>query len=283
MSQRISHSAGECIRRHRLARGLTLREFARKVGVSPATISAIENDKTGITLQRLGELAEALDVSTAELLVPPSSPQSAKSTGLELGKDNWRVFDPLPIDSVLAAAIKAFLATGYHGANMREVSKYAHMSVSGVYHHYASKQDLLATILDITMADLIWRMERARDEGESTVTRIRLIVEALALFHTRRPELGVIGASEMRSLEPGHYRRIASHRNTVQRMLDDEIREGIASGVVKNRYPGDAGKAIASMCTGLPNWFHTDGRKSPEQIAIEYSEFALKMLGIEVE
>jgi hypothetical protein len=43
---------------------------------------------------------------------------------------------------------------------------------------------LLAKILVITMMDLLWRLQRARDDGNNPIERVALVVEALALFHT---------------------------------------------------------------------------------------------------
>jgi hypothetical protein len=33
------------------------------------------------------------------------------------------------------------------------------------------------------------------------------------------------------------------------------------------------------MCTSLAQWFQPDGRTTPEQIAQEYAQFALRLLG----
>ncbi|MBX6169035.1 MAG: helix-turn-helix transcriptional regulator, partial [Thermobispora bispora] len=62
---------GRAIRRARRDRGISLRELARLVGVSPGTISAIENGKTGITIARLSRIASALGVPPAALLEEP--------------------------------------------------------------------------------------------------------------------------------------------------------------------------------------------------------------------
>ena len=153
------------------------------------------------------------------------------------------------------------------------------MSVPGVYHHYPSKQDLLVKILDITMMDLLWRLQHARDDGNNPIERIALVVEALALFHTRRSDLSFIGTSEMRSLEPHHYRRIGRLRDEVQHLLDTEIAAAITAGDLAVNYRRDAGKAIATMCTALVQWFQPDGLTTPEQIAKEYAQFALRLLG----
>ena len=273
---------GEAVRQLRAARGVSVRGLAARIGVSPATISAIENGKTGISVQRLHQIAMALTVPAASLVEVPAAPTEPRNAGpssVQLATGNWRDFAPLPIGPVLAGAIKAFVATGYHGASMRSIAQFANMSVPGVYHHYPSKQDLLVKILDITMMDLLWRLQRARDEGNNPIERVALVVEALALFHTRRSDLSFIGASEMRSLEPHHYRRIARLRNDVQHLLDTEITAAITAGDLAVNHRRDAGKAIATMCTALVQWFQPGGRTTPEQIAKEYAQFALRLLG----
>lgn len=275
-------SAGAAVRRQRLLHGLTLRDLAARVGVSAGTLSGIENDRTGISVARLHQIAAALDVPVADLLSDAgpalAHPAPAPATvAVETG--HWRDFAPLPIDGVLAGAIRAFVAIGYHGASMRSIAELANMSVPGVYHHYPSKQDLLVRVFDLTMTDLIWRVEQARDEGTGSVGRVALVVEAMALFHARRNDLAFIGASEMRSLEPRAYRRIARLRNQVQELLDEQVGAAVARGDLRVTHPADAGRAIATMCTSLAQWFHPDGPTTPEQIAREYSLFALGLLG----
>jgi AcrR family transcriptional regulator/DNA-binding Xre family transcriptional regulator len=275
-------NAGEAVRRLRVAREVSVRRLAERVGVSPATISAIENGKTGISVQRLHQIAVALDVPVASLIDDPKTstrPRNLAPSSAVLPSGSWREFAPLPIDPVLAGAIHAFVATGYHGASMRSIAQLANMSVPGVYHHYQSKQELLVRILDITMMDLLWRVRQARDDGKDSIGKVALVVEALALFHTRRKDVAFIGASEMRSLEPHHYRRIAMLRDDVQHLLDTEIAAALEGGGLAVSHPPDAGKAIVTMCTALVQWFQPEGQTTPEQIAKEYAEFALRLLG----
>ncbi|MGW6378284.1 TetR family transcriptional regulator [Rhodococcus sp. NPDC055112] len=287
----------DAIRRTRRSAGLTLRELAGRLAISPATLSAIENGKTGVSVERLHALAAALGTtaallmgdggttpargtSTADRRVRTSrreSPGAATATAQSAG--DWRVFPALRIDPVLGAAIDSFVETGYHGATMRSIAERAGMSVPGMYHHYRDKQELLVRALDLTMDELHWRVRAARDQGTDGIERVGLIVEALALYHTHRRELAFIGASEMRSLEPANRERITDSRNRIQYLLDDEIDAAIAEGSLTTRHARDAGRAISTMCTSLPQWFRADGPSSPEQIAAEYAGFALDLLG----
>src|SRR5882757_2110176 len=280
-------AVGHAVRLSRLAAGMSLRELARRIKVSAATVHAIETGKTDLAVSRLRDIAEALHTTPERLLTaetrtdvepdPPKRPTVAPR--LDVGdRRDWRLFGPLRIDPVLAAAITVFVRTGYHGATMRSMARRAGMSVPGVYHHYRGKQALLVTTLDLSMDDLTWRVLAAGAEGPDGISRVRLMVEALALFHTHRWELAFIGASEMRSLEPVNRRRIAELRNHVQHALDDAIDAAIADGALHTPSPRHAGRAISTMCTSLPQWFHLGGPATPERIASEYAQFAIGLL-----
>ncbi|MFI7189009.1 helix-turn-helix domain-containing protein [Nocardia nova] len=277
---------GGRVRQARTAAGLSLRVTAERIGVSPATLSAIENDKTGVSIARLRALAAALDTTVAWLIgeTPAPAPRPrARTAGVSEGgaARAWREFPPLDIDPVLAAAIDSFVETGYHGATMRSIAHRAGMSVPGVYHHYRDKQELLVRALDLTMDELHWRTRAARGEAIGGRGRLLRVVEALALFHTHRRELAFIGASEMRSLTSDNRRRIAASRNEIQYRLDEDIDTALAEANLTAAHARVAGRAIATMCTSLPQWFRLEGPATPEQIATDYADFALGLLGIE--
>ncbi|OBH13390.1 TetR family transcriptional regulator [Mycobacterium sp. E1747] len=279
--------AGAAIRGARLEAGLTVRDLARRMRLSPATISAVENGKTGLTVGRLHDFASALNIPVTRLLEPagrardlPRQPIVA-DPGQTTG--DWRRFSPLPIDPVLAGAIDSFTETGYHGTTMRSLASRTGLSVPGIYHYYKDKQQLLVRILDLTMDELHWRVDAARRDAADSRDEIALIVESLALFHTHRRELAFIGASEMRSLTGANRRRIASSRNRLQHILDDAIDRALADGQLNTGDARAAGRAIATMCTSLPQWFRAGGTASPEDIATVYARFALMLLGASID
>jgi transcriptional regulator with XRE-family HTH domain len=59
--------------RHRS--GLTQALFARLIGISPATISAYENDHTSPTVEMLERLAKAADLKVEVTFSPLRSPE----------------------------------------------------------------------------------------------------------------------------------------------------------------------------------------------------------------
>lgn len=282
---------GRRVKDLRLARGMTLRQLAGLLGVSPATLSAIENGHTGISSVRLAQAAAVLDAPVEDLFSPestgarPSRPavKTAGPVPAGPGPDqpvplDWRAYPPLDLDPPLAAALSAFLEFGYHGATMRHVAQLAGLSVPGIYHYYASKQDMLVAILDMTMEDLRARTLAARAEGRDAVERFSLLVECLALFHTHRRELGFVGASEMRSLEPESRQRVATARRQQQQLVDEEVKQATIDGTFATQRPHEAARAVVTMCTALPQWYQDNGSAPAEEVAEQYVQFALDLV-----
>ncbi|WP_192860090.1 TetR family transcriptional regulator [Mycobacterium sp. MS1601] len=271
---------GARVRHTRGLRGITLREMAFRLGVSPATMSAVENGRTGISPLRLTELARVLEVSADDLLtpLPQTGCPAEQSTTDDAALRDWRRYDRLAFDGPLGAALEAFLDVGYHGSTMRDIARRAGLSVPGIYHHHASKQEMLFSILHFTMADLTRRCELVLAESESAVDRFSLLVENLALFHTHRRDLGFIGVVEMRSLEEPDYSRIMLMRNKVQEMVTTEVERGRREGAFVVDEPREAARAVVTMCTGLAQWFSPGGSASAEEVARRYVGYGLRLV-----
>src|SRR4051794_33641335 len=79
---------------------------------------------------------------------------------------DWRGFEPLALDPVLRAAVDVFVERGYHGATVRQIADRAALSVPGIYHYYPTKQDMLVTILEIGMSEVLGRSELAEEEAD---------------------------------------------------------------------------------------------------------------------
>ena len=259
---------GSRLRQARRAAGLTLREVAGALAVSAGTWSAVENGRTRITDDRLAAAAALLRTRLEDLVECPQQP----------GRSDWRDFPPLELEPPLAGALEAFVELGYHGAGVRDIAQRARLSVPGVYHHWATKQDLLVALLDLAVADLLARARAARAEGDGPVERFTRLVECLVLFHTHRRDLGFIGTGEMRSLDGNSRARITAARQEVQRMVDDEVAEGCRRGLMGTPLPHEAARAVVTMCTALPQWWSLEGPSSPEEVARQYVDFALDVV-----
>lgn len=68
---------GERIRRLREDRGIGLRELSRGAGLSPASLSAVEKDRSSPTLATLQKILQALDTNFSDFFAAPDEPEAA--------------------------------------------------------------------------------------------------------------------------------------------------------------------------------------------------------------
>ena len=80
---------------------------------------------------------------------------------------------------VLQHAAQIFCEKGYEGASMRDLSRAAGMSLAGLYHYFASKEELLYLIQKHTFRTIIERVQQrleAATEADAE-QRIRIFIE----------------------------------------------------------------------------------------------------------
>lgn len=193
---------------------------------------------------------------------------------------DWREFGPDTLSPPLQGALEAFARNGYHGASIRTIAEAAGLSVPGLYHHYRSKQAILAALVDAAMVEMITHTSAAAEDGGTCpVARFENIVECLARFHMARRDHAFVASTEMRSMEPEVRRHHIAQRDAQQQMIEDAIRDGVGSGDFCCAYPEDAARAIASLCVSIASWYRPDGPLAADDVVARYLEFTRGMVG----
>lgn len=81
---------GEAIRKRRLSSGVSLRKFAAQCGITPTTLSALENDKYSPSRETLNKIAEQLSVApvilTLDAITIDDIPEEKRKDYLKLEK-----------------------------------------------------------------------------------------------------------------------------------------------------------------------------------------------------
>lgn len=194
---------------------------------------------------------------------------------------DWRDYGPLEFPRILDAALQAFYEHGYHGTTTRDLARRSGLSVPGVYHYYASKQDILVDLMMVVIDELLTRSRAALTAAEPQPrAQFDALVESLLRFHMYRRTGAMLSTAELRSLEPGNRERYVAKRDEQQRMLDDVILAGVRDGVFATPYPKDASRAIASLCVGVASWYRPDGSLSVEALLERYLTIARSIVGI---
>ena len=62
-------------------------------------------------------------------------------------------------EAILESAAQVFRQKGYHGASMADIAEAVQLQKASLYHHFASKQDILLELLDRAIDMVIERMQ----------------------------------------------------------------------------------------------------------------------------
>jgi AcrR family transcriptional regulator len=169
---------------------------------------------------------------------------------------------------------------GYHGTSVRDIAERAELSPAALYYHFASKQELLATIMERGIDRLLMRTRTALAEaGQAPEDQLSAIVAVQVLFHLESQGATLLGTSEMRALEEPVRSKHKAKRQQQQRLFDQVIADGVARGVFTTTLPLESARAIVVMCTGVTSWFSPRGRLSRGQVVKRYERLALDMVG----
>lgn len=177
---------------------------------------------------------------------------------------------------VLDSAVRLFNARGYHGTTMRDIARGADMTVASIYHHFASKQEILLSImlralhgaLELTRAALI----RA---GGSPAEQLAALVRAWVLFHVDRQLDAVVGATELRSVESPGLDLVIALRDEQEALFREVVERGVEVGDFGTRYPVEATRSLISAGQSICMWWRPGGGLSGDDVATRYEALAL--------
>lgn len=191
----------------------------------------------------------------------------------------WLAYDSSGLDVVLESALSVIAAKGYGAARVRDIADGAGLSVAGLYHHYSSKQQILATLLTRVLDDLRRRCEAAYGSVTDPCDRFDAVAECLLRFHMVRRREAFVASSELRSLDAAHRLAVVALRDQIQALLTSTVVAGCSEGVFATPHPADAARAIATVCVGVASWYSEDGPLSPEQITRRQLRLLHALLG----
>jgi len=190
-----------------------------------------------------------------------------------------RVRHTVTSEAVLDAALTLFAVRGYHGTAVSQVAETLGIRTPSLYNHMRSKQELLETIIERTLDGVEADFDEAVRGVCDPVERLRRATRLYALRQaTHRREALVVNRDTL-SLEEPALSTLQARRRNQEHALRAVIVDGIRSGAFTVESPDLASFAIREMCVSIARWFRADGARSAEQVADEYSAFALQIVG----
>jgi AcrR family transcriptional regulator len=181
-------------------------------------------------------------------------------------------------EEILEAAAQIFSQKGFHGASMQDIAEAVQLQKASLYHHVASKQEILLEILDDALDLLIERVSIVAALPISPQERLRQAMQTYLQILAEHRALAAVLLLEYRSLEPEYHHRHLPRRDRFEALWRDLIREGAEAGAFHCEHCSLAARALLGVMNWTITWYRPDGPLSPAEIADQFAELFLKGL-----
>jgi AcrR family transcriptional regulator len=155
------------------------------------------------------------------------------------------------------------------------------MSPAALYVHHKSKEELLYLI---SKAGHEATLQLVRDAIGSPTgdpdAALRRVVLDFAVSHARGQTSARIVNYELASLTPEHLAEIRQIRHAIDAEIRGLVERGVAGGAFDTPDPSMATVALLSLGIDIGRWYHDGGRWSPQDIAEQYADMALRIVGV---
>lgn len=169
---------------------------------------------------------------------------------------------------VLAVAVALFNEQGYDATSVADLAARLGLSKSALYHHFASKEELLALALDDALTGLEGALDAAESAHASAADRLRAVIRgAVEVLIDHLPEVTLLlrvrgnGPTELAALE---RRRVFDTRVSV--LVADAQREGWVRADIDAAL---ATRLIFGMINSVVEWYRPDGPVDREALAAD--------------
>lgn len=178
-------------------------------------------------------------------------------------------------DAILEAAAQIFSEKGFHAASMQDIAEAVRLQKASLYHHVASKQEILLAILDRTLDLLIERMNAVLAMDLPPDQKLRQAILCYMQILTGHHDLASVLLFEHRSLDPEFKERHIPRRNRFEALWRTLIDEGQAAGVFVTSDTGLTVRTLLGAMNWTITWYRPEGQFSGEEIAGRYADMFL--------
>ncbi len=185
---------------------------------------------------------------------------------------------------VLAMAAALFYRQGAAATSVRQITRACGLTPGALYKHFASKDDLLYTIVEHGHCRLEQRIADAlADVPADPVLRTSRFVHAYAIGHLENPQLAQVIRREYLHLSTPRYEHTVARRRRLRDQLGTLLRRGQAAGSFE-LIDGKSGATrvavmIMDMCSRTSEWYRPGHAYQPRELADRYVVGALRLAG----
>jgi len=181
---------------------------------------------------------------------------------------------------ILEVAAILFADAGFTSTSMNDVAAAAGIQKPSVYHHFASKEEILFHILDDGISRLLSEADRVMAQYSDPRERLeRLLLAHIGGFEDKKAQVTVFLLERQSSLGISRHQYLTKRRQYDQ-LFVRTVKAGQQQGLFRDGDSTVLAYGILGMYNWLIQWFDPRGRFSLEEIHRTF--FTTVMSGIDV-
>ena len=179
-------------------------------------------------------------------------------------------------EEIYQVIARLFAYRGYHSTSMREIARELGMNQSSLYHYFASKQDILFTLMNDAMDDVLAILEEISSTDLLPEDRLNRVLSFYTQYYAGDQERLILLINEMNSLNEEYRSILVRKQRRYVQLIKSILEELAAQGKIKQIDPAVATFAFFGMVHYTIKWYHKDGPVSLEQLANSFVEIFTK-------
>jgi AcrR family transcriptional regulator len=177
---------------------------------------------------------------------------------------------------IQAAAIDRFYDQGLARTTIDDIVAAAGVSKGAFYHHFRSKEEVLAQIRADMLSRQLERFEEVVDSHDTATARLRALVGTIVRAVVEERATVTVWSREHSHLEPEFRAAVLAVRDQLDAIIVTTINEGMASGeFTSSGSAREIAFAIVGMCTWVQEWFSVKDDLSVDELADLYATLVL--------
>lgn len=150
---------------------------------------------------------------------------------------------------------------------MREIARELGMNQSSLYHYFASKEDVLFTLMSDAMDDVLAILEQISATDLSPEGKLREVLAFYTKYYAGDQERLTLLVNEMNSLNEEHRSTLVEKQRRYVHLIESILSELAGQDKMKQIHPAVATFAFFGMVHYTIKWYHKDGPVSLDKLA----------------
>jgi TetR/AcrR family transcriptional regulator, cholesterol catabolism regulator len=179
---------------------------------------------------------------------------------------------------LVRAAAHLFREQGFHGTSVAEIATATWITKSSLYHHFASKQALLAEILTETASRVTPAVEEIAAAHLPAAVRLRAAARhhVVELIHDQ--DMVACFVEEGRFLAPEYRDDFVAARDRYEQSFRRILQDGVRSGEFRPVSVSLASLAVLGMCNSVVHWYQPGGALDIEAVAEQFADLVVRSM-----